>query len=101
MTRMNNTMTIRLPRKDIEIVKQISIENKKDKSTIVRELIEQGKVYFAIKEYKDGKISIGKASEIAGLTISEMMDVLANLGIKNNIELEDYFEGYGSLKNMF
>jgi len=29
------------------------------------------------------------------------MDVLANLGIKNNIELEDYFEGYGSLKNMF
>ena len=62
MTRMNNTMTIRLPRKDIEIVKQISIENKKDKSTIVRELIEQGKVYFAIKEYKDGKISIGKAS---------------------------------------
>jgi len=101
MTRMNDTMTIRLPKKDIEIVKQLSIKNKKDKSTIVRELIEWGKVHFAIKEYKDGKISIGKASEIAGLTISEMMDVLVNLGIKNNIELEDYFEGYGSLKNMF
>jgi len=39
-------------------VKQISIGNKKDKSTIVRELIEQREVYFAIKEYKDGKISI-------------------------------------------
>src|SRR3989344_8493027 len=101
MIRMNDTMTIRLPKKDIEIMKQVSIKNKKDKSTIVRELIEWGKVYFAIKEYKDGKLSIGKASEIAGLTISEMMDVLVNLGIKNNIELEYYFEGYGSLKNMF
>lgn len=100
MSKMNKTMTVRLPKEDLEIVKQISIENKKDKSTVVRELIEQGKIYVAIIEYSQRKISIGKASEIAGLTISEMLDLLANLGIKNNIELDDYLAGNESLKNM-
>jgi|SRR3989344_209895 len=101
MSKMSKTMTVRLPKEDLEIVKQISIENKKDKSTVVRELIGQGKIYVAIIEYSQGKISIGKASEIAGLTISEMLDLLAKLGIKNNIELDDYLAGNESLKNVF
>ena len=89
MTRMNNTMTIRLPRKDIEIVKQISIESKKDKSTIVRELIEQGKIYFAIKEYKDGKITLSEASHRAEITIWEMEQYLIEHGCKSEYSIED------------
>lgn len=93
MRRMSNVMTVRLPKEDLEAVEQISIKNKKDKSTTVRELVELGKIYFAIVEYRENKISIGKAAEIAGLTVSEMMDILSKLGIKSNIELEDYLEG--------
>ena len=93
MKRMENVMTVRLPKEDIEAVNQISIENKKDKSTTIRELVELGKIYFAIMKYREGKISIGKAAETAGLTISEMMDLLSKLGIESNIELEDYLEG--------
>ena len=94
-------MTIRLPKEDIEIVRMISIENKKDKSTVIRELIEQGKIYVTMKEYKNGKISLGKASEIAGLTMSETMDLFADLGIKNNIEMEDYLEGIKISERLF
>lgn len=90
---MSNVMTVRLPKEDIEIVEQISIKNKKDKSTTIRELVELGKIHFAIMQYKEGKMSIGKASEIAGVTISEMMDLLTELGVKSNVELEDYLEG--------
>lgn len=93
MKRMSNVMTVRLPKEDLEAVEQISIKSKKDKSTTVRELVELGKIYFAIVEYRENKISIGKAAEIAGLSISEMMDLLSKLGIKSNIELEDYLEG--------
>ena len=93
MKRMSDVMTVRLPKEDLEAVEQISIKNKKDKSTTVRELVELGKIYFAIVEYRENKISIGKAAEIAGLTVSEMMDLLSKLGIKSNIELEDYLEG--------
>jgi len=93
MKRMDNVMTVRLPKEDLEVVKQISIKNKKDKSTTVRELVELGKIYFALVQYREGKISIGKAAEIAGMTISEMMDLLSKLGIESNIQLEDYLEG--------
>jgi len=90
---MDNVMTVRLPKEDLEVVNQISIKNKKDKSTTVRELVELGKIYFAIMQYREGKISIGKAAEIAGMTISEVMDLLSKLGIESNIQLEDYLEG--------
>ncbi|MEK6854121.1 MAG: UPF0175 family protein, partial [Nanoarchaeota archaeon] len=76
MRRMNSVITVRLPNEDIETVKQMSALTKKDKSTILRELVELGKVYLAIREYKEGRISIGRASEIAGLSISEMIDLL-------------------------
>ena len=40
----------------------------------------EGRVYFAIREYKEGKISIDKAAETAGLSIFEIMDQLTELG---------------------
>lgn len=56
-------------------------------------LSNQEHICFAITQYKEGKVSIGKAAEIAGITISEMIDLLGKLSIKSNIELEDYLEG--------
>ena len=93
MKRMNEVVTVRLPKEDIEMVKQLAVEAKKDKSTTLRNLVELGKVYFAIMQYQEGKISIGRASEIAGVNISEMIDLLAKLGIEGNLEVEDYLEG--------
>ena len=92
MKRMQNVMTIRLPQEDLKAIEEISDKQKKDKSTIVRDLVELGKIYFAITEYKENKISIGKAAEIAGLSISEIMDLLSGLGIKSNLDLTDYLE---------
>lgn len=92
MKRMQTVMTVRLPKEDLKVIEEISSRQKKDKSTIVRSLVELGKVYFAIIEYRENRISIGKAAEIAGLTISEMMDLLAKLGIESNLELSDYLE---------
>lgn len=92
MRRMQNAMTVRLPLEDIKIIEEISEREKKDKSTTVRDLVELGKIYFAIVQYRENKISIGKAAEIAGLTISEMMNLLSKLGIQNNLDLLDYME---------
>ena len=93
MTKMYDVMTVRLPKEDIKIVEEISSKEKIDKSTAVRELIELGKVYFSILKYKDEKISIGKAAEIAGLPISEMMDILTKLGVESKLDIMDYIEG--------
>ena len=93
MKRLQNVMTVRLPKEDLKIIEEISLKERKDKSTTVRDLVELGKIYFAIIQYKENKISIGKAAEIAGLTISEMMDLLSKLGINSNLDLADYIGG--------
>jgi len=93
MTRMNNVLTLRLPKEDLDAVQQISLQTKKDKSTILRELVELGKMYYAITQYKQGKISIGKTAELAGVNLAELMDTLTSLGIKSNLDVEDYLEG--------
>lgn len=53
----------------------------------------KGELCFAMTEYKEGRVSIGKAAEISGLSISELLDLFSKLGIKGNMELEDYLEG--------
>ena len=93
MKKMRQVMTIRLADEDVRLVEELAKRSDKDKSTMVRDLVEYGKIYLAIKLYKEGKISIGKAAKIANLSISETMDLFAELGIKSNIELEDYLEG--------
>ena len=92
MKRLENVMTVRLPNEDLKIIEEISLKERKDKSTTIRDLVELGKIYFAIIQYRENKISIGKAAEIAGLTISEMMELLSKLGIENNLDLADYLE---------
>ena len=101
MKKMQSVMTIRLPKEDLEVIKEMSIQEKIEKSTAVRELVEMGKIYFAILQYEDGRISIGKAAEIAGLTISEIIELFAKLGIKSKIEINDYLEGSKVAEKMF
>ena len=91
------TMSIRIDKRDYDFVKELASEEKEDISTAVRDLIEKGRVHLAIEEYKKGSASIGKAALLAGVSISEMIDVLASFGVKSNLDEEDYRKG---LKNV-
>lgn len=66
-------------------------------SKAVRELLEMRRLHLAIEEYKKGTASLGKASKLAGVSISRMMDILTEYGVESNLELEDYLSG---LKNL-
>ena len=101
MNKMTKVVTVRLPSEDLKLVEQLAKWGKKDKSTAIRELVEYGKIYLAIKLYKEGKISIGRASEIANLSISETMDLFAGLGIESNVTYEDYLEGLKYARELF
>ena len=93
-------LTLRLPEEDLMAIEEISVAENVDKSTAARELIELGRAYFAIKNYKEGKISIGKAAELAVIAISEMMDLHSQLGIENKIDMTDYLAGTMTAKRL-
>ncbi len=101
MNKMTRVVTVRLSGGDLKLVEQLAKWEKKDKSTTIRELVDYGKIYLAMKLYKEGKISIGRASEIANLSVSETMDLFSELGIKSNITYEDYMEGLKYARELF
>jgi len=52
-------------------------------------------------DYKHGKISLGKSAKQLNLTISEMIELLAEFGISSPITYEDYLQGYKALTDGF
>lgn len=55
-------------------------------------------ILSAVEKYKNKEISLGKAAELAGVSISKMIDVLAELGVKSLVEYDDYLKGLENLR---
>ncbi|MHA1440037.1 MAG: UPF0175 family protein [Promethearchaeota archaeon] len=90
---MGDKISIILPedlKKEIDKLREVY---KEDQSSFIRRLlwksITQEKLEYAIKEYLNDKISIGKASEIAGISIWEMMDELNKRNITLNYKISE------------
>lgn len=98
---MQRTLSIRIDEEDYEFVKKMAKENKEEISKSVRELVDMGRLMYAVESYRKGKVSIGKASELAGISISEMMDRLSDFGVKSNLTKEDYLEGLKNLRKIW
>jgi len=95
------TMSVRIDKKDYDFVKWLATEEKENISKAVRELLELGRVHLAIEEYKKGTASLGKASKLAGVSISRMMDILAEFGVESNLEADDYLLGLKNLEAVY
>lgn len=88
---------VRLEQDIFKLVEDTATEEHKDKSSALRQLILLGRQKLreknAIEAYRDGKISTDKAAEIAGLTVTEIMTLLANAGLTSEETFADYAEG--------
>jgi len=98
---MTKTMSIRMDKENFEFVGRLSKQEKGDISKTVRDLIYKGRVMFAIEKYKNGEASLGKAAELAGLSVGDMMTTLEQYGVKSNLEVEDYLEGLDNLRKVW
>ena len=78
-------------------VTEFYIERGEENSGVVGNVY-KGRVMLAIEKYKNGEASLGKAAELAGLSVGDMMTTLEQYGVKSNLEVEDYLEGLDNLK---
>ena len=53
------------------------------------------------RDYKEGRLSLGKLARELSLSLSETIDLLKDLGINAPIEFEDYLKGYETLQKVF
>jgi len=94
---MTKTMSIRMDRDNYEFLNEISKEERSDLSKAVRDLVSRGRILLAVERYKKGEASLGRAAELAGLPVGQMMTILAEFGVESRIEKESYLQG---LKNL-
>jgi predicted HTH domain antitoxin len=95
---MQNPLSIR-PTEEMEkkLEKLIEIE-KIEKSTLIRKILTNG-IDEELKKcvlqlFKDKKVSLAKAAEIAGISIREMIDLIKEQGESLHITVEDIQEDF-------
>ena len=98
---MTKTMSIRMDRDNYEFLTAITKEEQSDLSKAVRELVTRGRVLLAVEKYKKGEASLGKAAEVAGLRVGQMMTVLGEFGVRSKIDQEDYRQSLANLTKVW
>lgn len=101
MAKAQKTVSIRLEADDYNFLNSLAEAEKEDLSTAVRDLISRGRVLLALERYREGHASLSKAAELAGVSISAMMDLLAAHGIPSDLGIDDYREGLKALRRVW
>jgi len=87
---MTRTMSIRMDQDNYKFLTSLTREESSDLSKAVRDLVTRGRVLLAVEKYKKGEASLGRAAEVAGLPVGQMMTALKEFGVRSRIEHEDY-----------
>jgi hypothetical protein len=90
---MKNVLSVRLGEKAMDRLRDRARKEGKELSAVARELINEGLVLASMREYREGKLSLGTLANRLGLSVSEALDALAELGVASPIEYEEYLEG--------
>ena len=91
-------MSIRMDRENFEFLNELTKEQKSDLSKAVRDMVTRGRVLLGVERYKKGEASLGKAAELAGVPVGQMMTLLTEFGVESRIEDDDYLQGLAAIR---
>ena len=94
-------MSIRMDRDNFEFLSAMTVEEKSDLSKAVRELVTRGRILLAVERYRKGEASLGKAAEVAGLPVGQLMLLLGESGVRSRIDQEDYRQSLANLAEVW
>lgn len=85
-------VSLTLPKKILEEAENLAKERLEDRSTVMRELLAKGlrehKESEAVKRYSEGKLSLGKAAESAGVSMWRFIDLLKEKKVPLRYDLD-------------
>jgi predicted HTH domain antitoxin len=90
------TLAARVSKEISDLIGEISAEEKVDRSTVVRRLLDMGvrdwRIQNALERYGRGSITLPRAAELAGVSIYEMIAILEERKIPYRYDLSDLEE---------
>lgn len=82
---MSETICLRLSKETIEKLQELSGKEQKDRSTLIREIIDKGikekNIDYAISLYQQGKATGMKAAKLADVSLWQFYKILNEKGI--------------------
>ena len=86
-------VTARLPRDMLKEVERLAQKEKVDRSELIRRLLDfalqQKRIEEAVRAYQEGKVTLWKAAEMAGISLREMMELARTKKIPVSYTLDD------------
>ncbi len=97
-------ISTRIEKQDLKAIDLFAKEEHLDRSTFLKKLVyrslEEYKLAHAFELYSEGKISLGKAAEMAGRSLWDMIELLPKHDIHLNYGKEDLEDDLATIKNL-
>jgi len=87
------TITARIPREMLREIERLAKKMRVDRSELIRRLLDsalkQKRIEEALEAYREGRVTLWKAAETAGLSLREMMELAGLKKITVPYSVED------------
>ena len=92
-------LSVRVPREVREGLEELARLEGRDKAEVVREILVEGvrerRIEAALRLYREGKVTLWKAAELAGLSLWEMVEEAGRRGVPVQYGFEELMEDLG------
>ena len=99
----SRVISARVSKEGMEIVEEIAREESVDRSTVLDRALEhytrEWRLQKALGLYAEGRVTLSRAAEVAGLSIWEMMDVIDERRVSPQYDVEDLEDDLKALRN--
>jgi len=92
MSKKSAVITLRLSRRDLEKVEAVRTLEDADRSTLIKEFIEDGLRRRVTRLYHGGRVTAAKAAEVLAIPLREFLEMLEREGVPINWDSEVFRE---------
>jgi hypothetical protein len=89
---MKSVMSVRLDEESLAKIRELAERDRSEISTVARELIGQGLAFRAVREYREGRLSLATLAKRLGTSLADSIDLLSELGVQSPLEYDDYLQ---------
>ena len=93
-------MSVRIDEEGMRRLRALAQQEKKELSAVARELMDHGWVFLMLREYRQGKISLGLLAKRLRVPLAEAIDLLSDLGVRSPLEYDDYLKSYRNARRV-
>jgi predicted HTH domain antitoxin len=93
---LSETLSLRIPKETAKKLRELASKERKDRSTLIREILEQGvkekNIENAIELYETGQVTGWKAAQLAGISLWNFYKILTERGVLIQYSKQDLEE---------